>query len=211
MKITTEEIFWKTKFGNEYSERNYRSNKELDDFYIKHLGVTRSKLNKDFLGKLKINNILEVGCNVGNQLVLLQSQGFRNLYGIEINDKAIEISKHTSNNINIIQGSGFDIPFKDSYFDLVFTSGVLIHTNPKNIKRLMSEIYRVSKKYIWGGVEYYNDSCTSINYRDNKNRLWKGNFAKMYLDLFPNLKSIKEKKYELIKNEVWSSFLLKKI
>jgi len=41
--------------------------------------------------------------------------GFKNLYGVEINKKAIEISKSITKNIYIIQGSALDIPFKDNY------------------------------------------------------------------------------------------------
>ena len=210
MGLTTEEKFWSSKFGKEYAKRNYRSNKELDDFYIQNLGVKRSQINKYFLGKLKINNILEVGCNVGNQLTMLQNQGFKNLYGIEVYDKAAELAKKTTTNINIIQASGFALPFKDNCFDLVFTSGVLIHTNPKRLKDLMAEIYRTSKKYIWG-TEYYHPKHINADYRRNKNYLWKGDFAKMYLKYFPKLKLVKEEHYEKIKNNVWTSFLLKKI
>lgn len=209
-KQTSEEKFWSSKFGEEYTKRNHRSNKELDNFYVENLGIPRSKINKEFLGKLKLNNILEVGCNMGNQLTLLQQQGFKNLYGLEVYDKAVELAKQTTRNLNIIHGSGFDIPFKDSYFDMVFTSGVLIHNSPKRINKLMTEIYRTSKKYIWG-VEYYHPKYINIDYRGNKNYLWKGNFAKMYLDSFPKLKLIKEQRYEKIKNNIWSSFLLKKI
>ncbi len=210
-KSTVQEQFWKSDFGNDYTERNYFSDKQLDDFYIGNLGISRSKINKDFLDKLKIGNILEVGCNVGNQLSLLQAQGFKNLYGIDIFPQAVELAKTHTKNINIIQASAFDLPFKDNYFDLVFTSGVLIHISPKNIKKAMKEIYRVSKKYIWG-FEYYNNNHITIPYRGNKNRLWKGNFAKMYLDLSPKLELVKEKMYKYLNSDnVDSGFLLKKI
>ena len=79
---TLEEKFWSSKFGEEYTKRNYRSNKELDCFYIENLGVPRSAINKEFLDKLRLKNILEVGCNAGNQLTMLQNQGFKNLFGI---------------------------------------------------------------------------------------------------------------------------------
>jgi len=208
--ITAQEKFWTSEFGRDYAQRNYRSSKELDAFYMENLGIPRSKINKDFLGKLKIGNILEVGCNAGNQLSMLQNQGFKNLYGIEIYDQAMELAKQTTKNLSIIQGSGFDMPFKNSCFDLVFTSGVLIHTNPKHLKKLMAEIYRTSKKYIWG-VEYYHPKHISIDYRGNKNCLWKGDFAQMYLDFFSDLKLVKEKKYRYLKNDnMDSSFLLKK-
>lgn len=207
---TKEEKFWSSNFGAEYLERNEFSNKELDQLYINNFGIARSKLNKEFLGKLKLKNILEVGCNVGSQLALLQNQGFKNLYGVEIFPKAVQKAKSHTKNINIIQGTAFDIPFKDSYFDLVFTAGVLIHINPMDVKRAIREIYRVSNKYIWG-YEYYNPKYIGIDYRKNKSRLWKGDFCKMYLDIFPGLKLVKRKKLKYLSSENHDEmFLLKK-
>ena len=40
---------------------------------------------------------------------------------------AVEKGKENTKGINIIQGSAFDLPYKDNYFDLVCTNGVLIH------------------------------------------------------------------------------------
>ncbi len=209
-KQTIQEKFWSSNFGQEYIDRNTFSPKQLDDFYTRNFGISRSRLNKNFLGNLGINNILEVGCNIGVQLNILQGQGFKNLYGIEIFPKAVELAKTNTKNINIIQGSAFDLPFKDNYFDLVFTSGVLIHINPKDIKKIMKEICRTSRKYIWG-FEYFSPQTQAITYRGHKNRLWKGNFAKMYLDEFIDLKLIKEKKYKYLNSDnVDSAFLLKK-
>lgn len=146
----------------------------------------------DFLNGLPINNILEIGSNVGNQLALLQSQGFGNLYGIDVFEKAVEASKHHTRNINIIQGSAFDVPFKDKYFDLVFTSGLLIHISPEGLPAVMSEIYRVSKSYIWG-YEYFSESSRPLIYRNNDDCLWCNNFVGLYLKLFPNLALIKQR------------------
>ena len=209
---TIQEKFWTSHFGEQYITRNPLKTEEMDQLYLKRFNknITRSKLNKEFLGKLKLKNILEVGCNVGTQLALLQKQRYKNLYGVELFDKAVQKAKNTTKGINIIQGSVFDIPFKDSYFDLVFTSSVLIHISPKDIKKALAEIYRVSKKYIWG-YEYFNNKHAEINYRNNKNKLWKGNFAKLYMDLFPDLKLIKERRMKYSsENSVDSMFLLKK-
>ena len=155
--------------------------------------------------------ILEVGCNVGNQLRLLQKQGYKNLYGIEIMPSAVEQAKQLTKEINIIQGSAFDLPFKDNYFDLVFTSGVLIHIHPDDMKKAMAEIVRASKKYIWG-FEYYADTLTSINYRGHTDRLWKTNFSKLFLDQFPNLKLVREKKSPYLANarQVDAMYLMEK-
>ena len=209
---TKQEKFWLSKFGRDYIKRNNFTPQQLDKFYIGHLGVSRSKINKDFVGNLNLKNTLEVGCNIGIQLNLLQKQKLKlgQIYGIELLPEAVEFAKMNTKNCNIIQGSGFDLPFKDSYFDLVYTSGVLIHIHPKNLKKFMREIYRTSKKYIWG-VEFYNPKHIEINYRKHKNYHWKGDFAKIYMENIPDLKLIKEDRYEKIKGEIWTSFLLKKI
>lgn len=202
---------WAGEHGNEYNMRNPQNPKDLDVLYKKDFGITRKKMNDDFLGNLNRDiKILEVGANVGAQLQALQKMGFSNLYGIEVNRRAIETSKAISKNIDIIQASGLDIPFKDNYFDLVFTSGVLIHISPSNIKKVIGEIYRCSKSYIWG-FEYYADNYVEISYRGKKNMLWKTNFAKLYLDSFKDLKLVKERKTTYLNNgNMDSMFLLKK-
>jgi pseudaminic acid biosynthesis-associated methylase len=174
-------------------------------------GISRTALNKVFLDKLNRSmRILEVGSNIGNQLLCLQKMGFKNLYGIEPLEYAVELSKKRTKGINIIQGNVFDLPFKDNYFDLVFTSGVLIHINPKNIKKAIREIYRCTSKYIWG-LEYYSERYQEIIYRENKNLLWKGNFVEIYKSTFPSLKvcGIRYLKY-LDNDNIDVLFLLKK-
>lgn len=207
---TKEEKFWSSKFGKEYTARNTFNPKELDDLYVKNFGISRSRLNKEFLGNLKINSVLEIGCNIGNQLVLLQKQGLKNLYGIEIYPEAVEIAKKHTTSINIIQGSVLDLPFKDDFFDLVFTAGVLIHINPHDLKKAMSEICRVSRKYIWG-YEYYAPKHIAIDYRGNKNRLWKGDFVNLYLRNFPALEIVKSRRLKYLDSDNFDEmFLLKK-
>jgi len=202
---------WKDKFGKEYTDRNALTLDELERMYENNFGLNRTKLNNIFIGKLDHSiKILEVGSNIGNQLLLLQKMGFKNLYGIEINDYAVELSKKRTKNINIIQGSAFDIPFKDKYFDLVFTSGLLIHIAPHDINLVLNEIYRCTKEYIWG-FEYYDEKYTEIIYRGKKYLLWKANFPQLYLDLFKNIKLIKEKKIKYLNNNnVDVMFLLDK-
>jgi len=208
----TEQITkWKDKFGKEYTNRNALTLDELERMYENNFGQSRTKLNNIFIGKLNRSaKILEVGSNIGNQLTLLQKIGFKNLYGIEINNYAVELSKQRTNNINIIQGSAFDIPFKNEYFDLVFTSGVLIHIAPHDINLILNEIYRCTKEYIWG-FEYYEEKYTEITYRGNKDLLWKANFTQLYLNLFENLKLIKERKIKYLNHKnIDVMFLLKK-
>jgi len=206
-KISKQITKWKDKFGKEYTNRNALTLDELERMYENNYGLNRTELNNIFIGKFNRSiKILEVGSNIGNQLLLLQKMGFKNLYGIEINDYAVELSKQRTNNINVIQGSAYDIPFKNEYFDLVFTSGVLIHITPHDINLVLNEIYRCTKEYIWG-FEYYEEKYTEILYRGKR----KANFAQLYLNLFENLKLIKEKKIKYLNNDnIDVMFLLKK-
>ncbi len=192
---------WEQEFGKEYTDRNNYTVSAMDMLYKKNYGITRTGLNKLFLGNLDRSiKILEVGSNIGSQLASLQRMGFENLYGIEINKYAIERSKSSTKNINIIKGSIFDIPFKDAYFDLVFTSGVLIHINPKDIKRALKEIHRCSNKYIWV-YEFYADEYENVLYRGERNLLWKADFPGIYTGIFPDLKIIKQRFLKYLKNK----------
>ena len=195
MSDTTKQMReWSGTFGREYTDRNALSLDEMEALYKKNYGFTRTELNEKFLNHLdRSTRILEVGSNIGNQLLCLQKMGFYNLYGIELQSYAVELSKSRTKGINIIQGEASDIPFKDNYFNMVFTSGVLIHISPPDLVDVMKEIYRCTRGYIFG-LEYYSENPTEIEYRGHQNLLWKMNFASKYLELFDDLDLVKEEK-----------------
>lgn len=194
--MKTQQIeFWNGDFGKEYTDRNHFSPDEWDAYYLKQYGITKRAMNDEFIGSLpKDIRILEVGCNIGMQLRGLQNQGFTNLYGIELQQYAVEEAKKVTKEINIIQGSGFDIPFKDGFFDIVVTNGVLIHISPNDHSKIFSEMVRCSNKYIWG-LEYFAEKTTDINYRGNEGFLWKANFPQLFMEQFPKLKIVKQQLY----------------
>ena len=195
---TKQTDFWSGQFGKEYTDRNPQTLEKWDRFYVDYYGIKKTDMNQEFLGHLdKDARILEVGCNIGLQLLGLQRAGFKNLYGIELQSYAVEKAKAGTKGINIIQGSGFDIPFKDEYFDVVYTAGVLIHIAPSDLPRIMSEMIRCSKKYIWG-FEYYSPVLKEINYRGNQGFLWKMDYASEFLKVDRSLKKIKKKIYPFI-------------
>ena len=189
---TEQTNFWESEFGKEYTDRNTYTNEGLNNYYITNYGISKDKLNQDFLGSLDKNTkILEVGCNVGMQLNALQKMGFTNLHGIELQDYAVEKSKTITKGINIIQASGFAIPFEDNSFDLVYTHGVLIHINPNDLPKIMGEMTRVSANYIWG-FEYYNEEVKQINYRGHDGFMWKGDYCDLFQKQNPKLKVVKK-------------------
>ena len=210
--MTTEQIKeWSGAFGKDYTDRNALSLEEMEDLYRKNYGLSRTELNQRFLDGIdRSARILEVGSNIGNQLLCLQRMGFSKLYGIELQSYAVELSKSRTKNINIIQGEASDIPYRDSFFDVVFTSGVLIHISSSSLPDIMKEIHRCTKEYIFG-FEYYSEKPTEIEYRGHRDLLWKASFAEMYLELFDDLTLEKEEKIKYLNSaNVDSMFLLGK-
>jgi len=203
---------WRGIFGKDYTDRNPQTISEMENLYIKNFGVRRTELNSEFLeGLSKDMKILEVGCNVGTQLRVLESQGFTNLTGIEVQDYAVGVARNLSPKINFVVGSALNLPFEDNSFDLVFTAGVLIHINPKDLDKVLREIHRVSKKYIWG-YEYFSEEYKEIDYRSNKELGWKNDFLGAYMGKFSDLNLLKEKKIDYLDDSNTDHmFLLKKV
>jgi pseudaminic acid biosynthesis-associated methylase len=215
IKKNSEQVdLWKGEFGREYTDRNEQTLQEMEAEYVKRFGKSRTEINTIFLEDLDRSlKILEIGCGIGNQLICLQKMGFTSLFGIDIQTYAIEKAKARTENISFFQGKAEVLPFEDGDFDLVYTSGVLIHIAPDNIYNVLKEIYRCSNQFIFG-YEYFAEEWTSVeNYRNEKNALWKTNYAKLYLNNFKDLVLVKEERYPYIsnKNLVDTFFLLKKV
>lgn len=202
---------WSGKFGDEYIKRNPKNVKEVDELYLKNFGFSRTSLNLEFLGKIPREiRVLEVGCGIGIQLSFLQKMGFKHLVGLDVSSTAIEQAKILTKGIDFLTASTLDIPFKDSWFDLVFTSALLIHQNPRNLPKAIDEIVRVSNSLIWG-YEFFSLKPQKIFYREQKNLLWKNNFMSIYLKRCPELKVVNEKRFKYLDNDnVDCMFLLKK-
>jgi pseudaminic acid biosynthesis-associated methylase len=202
---------WAGDFGREYTNRNVYSPSELDEFYRKTYGVTRTEINRRCLESVPRDaRILEVGCNMGNQLMLLEQMGFTNLYGVEIQGYALDRAKQRLPHAVLTEASAFSLPFDDRLFDLVFTSGVLIHIAPADLPTALAEIYRCSKRWIWG-FEYYAPKITEVAYRGHDSLLWKADYARLYLKQFPGLELVREDRIGYLANEnVDAAFLLRK-
>ncbi|MBA7620040.1 hypothetical protein ES703_27382 [subsurface metagenome] len=202
---------WEGIFGKEYTDRNLQSFQEMENLHRKFFGMSRTEMNSQFLGALDRSlKILEIGCNIGDQLLCLQKMGFNNLSGVELQSYAAAIARTRLNNIEIFCGSVFDLPVKTESFDFIFTSNVLIHIKPIDIKNALAEIYRCTRRYIWG-LEYFAREYQEIKYRDRRNLLWKTDFVKLWQMHFPSLKLVKEKHFKYLENEnIDTMFLLEK-
>lgn len=72
-----QESTWLGQFGKDYTDRCTFDPDQLNNLYIREFGISRFDMNSRFLSGLGLEDkrILEVGCNVGNQLRLLQKMG----------------------------------------------------------------------------------------------------------------------------------------
>jgi pseudaminic acid biosynthesis-associated methylase len=142
--------------------------------------------------------------------MLLQAQGFTRLTGIEVQSYALEGARSRLANVTLQQGSALSLPFDDNSFDVVFTSGVLIHIAPQDIPQAMKEIHRCARRYIWG-AEYFSSDLTPIPYRGNDGLLWKADYVKRYLALFSDLGLVKQRHLPYLTSENLDTvFLLRK-
>lgn len=202
---------WQGEFGRAYTDRNTLDVEDMNALWFANYGITRREINQLFLQDIpKDASFLEAGCNVGNQLLQLQEHGYTNLSAIELQSYAVEIAKSRLRNVVIKQGSALVLPYENNSFDVVFTSGVLIHIAPEDLPRAMSEIHRCAKTYIWG-AEYYAPDVTSLNYHGHEKLLWKMDYARRYLECFNDVELVREQHLSYLENQnVDTVFLLRK-
>ena len=172
---TIQEKAWSSKIGADY----LITSSIIQDRFP---GIGKTLISN----KIKVKSAIELGCNVGfNLKVLKKIYPKADILGIEINKGAYEIAKKNYNCINQSL-----ISFKTSKkFDLVITSGVLIHQDPKSLKKIYKNIYNLSKKYIYID-EYFNPTPIEIKYRGKKKLLFKRDFARELWETYPNLKLV---------------------
>ena len=180
--LATEQLeHWQGEFGDAYTQRN-----TID-------WQARLPAWQHMLDGLALEHVVEIGCNRAHNLRALAETGKigGNIIGIEPNQRAIEMARRSSPTYSVLHGNAFQLPFVDGYADLVFTVGVLIHIAPVDLARALSEMYRVSRRYLLC-AEYFAEDETVVEYRGHTNLLWKRDFRQSYLDQFPTLNVVKE-------------------
>jgi SAM-dependent methyltransferase len=140
--------YWKApwKFDDDNNPETY-----LDSETTK--GRTRFLLKTANRFVNKNDSVLELGCNVGRNLNALYLDGFRNLSGIEINERAIRILKASypkmAEQVTLFNRPVEDVITKlgDNAYDAVFTMAVLMHIHPES-EWVFAEMVRITKKHL---------------------------------------------------------------
>ncbi len=168
--MNEQEKFWSGNFGDNYTKRSINQKTVLNNkiFFLK------------IFKKKKINSVLELGANIGYNILAIKKifRKLKNITCVEINNFAYkELIKIKG--INATNDSLIKFQSKKKY-ELVFTKGVLIHLNPNSLKNVYKKMGKFSSKYVLI-AEYYNPTPTKVNYRGNKNKLFKRDFAQEFL------------------------------
>lgn len=168
------EAMWGGEFGEAYIERNRAAAAARRPFWESQLAAR------------PVRRVLEVGCNTGNNLTWLVGK-VDEVYGIDVSRKALAEVRRTLPDVNAVHAPGRSLPFRDAWFDMVFTMGVLIHQPPQSLPLVMSEIVRCSSRYVLCG-EYFAEQPIEVPYRGQTGALFKRDFGGLYQELFPELK-----------------------
>lgn len=95
--------------------------------------------------------ILDAGCGAGRHVIMISNLGCIP-YGVDYSQSGIEHtikllidSGYSQYSSNIKKASVDDIPFSNDYFDGLICYGVLVYLVPEQIKKSISEFFRVLK------------------------------------------------------------------
>ena len=107
---------------------------------------------------LKGLNVLEVGFGLGSDAVLL-AKSSKNYFGTDLSEVSYEVTSlrlklYGLENTNLKVGSSTNLDYEDSYFDFVYSWGVIHHSG--NLKKSLEEIYRVLKNGGRSKIMVYN-------------------------------------------------------
>jgi len=181
------EDLWAGGFGNEYLERNAAASEGRGPFWD---GIVE---------RYPSRRVLEIGCTQGDNLIhLARHVPAHDLWGLDVNEEVLDALHRHVPGSNGVWGVARSLPFRDAWFDLVFTVGLLIHQPDETLPMVMSEIVRCSRRWVLCG-EYHADERTEITYRGHDGVLVKRPYGRLYQELFPEL-VLREEKF-LTKDE----------
>jgi pseudaminic acid biosynthesis-associated methylase len=168
------EQLWRGDFGDAYVDRNIDAYNGREPFWT------------EIIGRLGPSRVLEIGCNIGGNLRWiaphLESGA---VFGIDVNLKALDALRTFVPDVNAVRASARELPFRDQWFDLVFTMGVLIHQPDESLPDVMAEMARCSSRFVLIG-EYFAPEDTEVPYRGVDGALFKRDYGRLFLETNPS-------------------------
>jgi spore coat polysaccharide biosynthesis protein SpsF len=167
------ETLWAGPLGNAYVDRALSA------------GNGRSELWLPLMDELGPETVLEVGCGIGQNLRwITQRVEAKSVTGVDINAKALRLLDRRVPGVRGVNAPARELPLADRSVEFVFTMGVLVHQPEETLDKVMSEMVRVSSRYVFCG-EYYDANPVALPYDGNESALFRRDYGGLFLDLFP--------------------------
>lgn len=167
------EQLWSGQFGDAWSDRN--------------IGAydTRGPFWDALLTRLAPRRVLEVGCNVGGNLRHIAPHlEPASAYGVDVNRHSLGLIRDLVPDANVLVAPARELPFRDAFFDLTFTVGVLIHHPDEALVPAMRELARCSAQWVLV-VEIFAETETEIVHRGVERAIFKRDYGALFLDAVP--------------------------
>jgi len=145
--------------------------------FASHHNEEMAKFIRDLALSLRGSSVLEVGCSAGNDLRLFPKD--HDVNGIDKSEFAINIARQNLP-FKFKVGLATSLPYNDSSVDLVFTRNVLNYIESPDVDQVLSELFRVSKKYVLN-VELFSDDEYQIT--DESITTWGRNMQRRWSSL----------------------------
>jgi pseudaminic acid biosynthesis-associated methylase len=172
--VNKQEKFWKLDYANEYIKRN-------DNFDVSAgIRAWATMLRATH----QIGSLLELGPNIGRNIACLNHllpDCKKSI--VEISTPAFEVITQRYKFEHALNCSIMDSNFKDKQFDLVYTTGVLIHIAPENLHAHMEKMFKLSSRWILM-CEMFSRVPKTVNYRNDDELLFTRDFGRFFLENF---------------------------
>ncbi|MEK7203443.1 MAG: class I SAM-dependent methyltransferase [Patescibacteria group bacterium] len=125
-------------YRNKFSEFRYKAFLFLEKIYKKYIDAKDQRLQiiVDNINKAKPKRILEIGSGTFPIYSYLPNKLKQNIhyYICEVNKKKVDYLKKNYKKINVDCSEAVHLPYKNNFFDFVFSKGVLHHIDSIDAK-----------------------------------------------------------------------------
>lgn len=125
------------------------------------------------------DSILEPGCGSGYMVSYFQNHGHYSV-GLDINEEPLKVARDMFGAKNLKKGDLFNLPFKNSSFDIVWNEGVLEHFKINKSIEAAKEMARVSKKYVIIDVPNRYNLCVVTKMLQKTVGMWPYGYEESY-------------------------------
>ncbi len=159
----TEKFKWKNPLKRFWFWRNYTTKQHADwwknrkiDWKTQYLDTYNHPHRKAilyFLNQIKWNNLIEVGCGSGPNLVnIVNTFPGKYLAGVDVNKDALDLAKQvfirTNPSLHFSQSPVDDILISDKNTEVLLSDMVYIYVGPRKIKKCIQEMKRLTRDYV---------------------------------------------------------------